>query len=250
MPATTATYTDKLDAAQREGLGRYIELAMTYDADRLRDEYRTWKQVFDGIDMNDGNPADLERARNLAGAVLESVQVLGKALADGARNTLPLSESTQAMINTSRPARTEGERVMRNQARVVDSRTSAGVHANRNDNALERVKAARALLPALDTAYYAVEHQGTLKFYKVDKPQSGRWAGYTFVKVQASDDLYPVKNLGYQAEVLEAIAKDPKAAMLRYGKEIGSCGHCHRTLTNEESRAYGIGPVCRGKMGW
>ena len=30
----------------------------------------------------------------------------------------------------------------------------------------------------------------------------------------------------------------------------GSCGHCGRTLTNEESRARGIGPICAGKMGW
>jgi hypothetical protein len=46
------------------------------------------------------------------------------------------------------------------------------------------------------------------------------------------------------------IAAGPKEAMLRYGQEIGSCGHCGRTLTNDESRAYGIGPVCRKGKGW
>jgi hypothetical protein len=43
---------------------------------------------------------------------------------------------------------------------------------------------------------------------------------------------------------------DPKVAMLRYGQELGQCGHCYRTLTNDESRAVGIGPVCRAKKGW
>lgn len=33
-------------------------------------------------------------------------------------------------------------------------------------------------------------------------------------------------------------------AMLRYGRLIGACGHCGRTLTNQESRDAGIGPVC------
>jgi hypothetical protein len=38
---------------------------------------------------------------------------------------------------------------------------------------------------------------------------------------------------------------------VRYGMLIGKCGVCGRTLTDEESRANGIGPVCaeRGLMG-
>lgn len=97
---------------------------------------------------------------------------------------------------------------------------------------------------------YAVEDNGTLKFYKVDVPGAdSRWYGRTFVKVQASDNEYPVKGEGAR-RVLTLIARDPQAAMLRYGREIGSCGHCGRTLTNEESRERGIGPICAGKMGW
>lgn len=43
---------------------------------------------------------------------------------------------------------------------------------------------------------------------------------------------------------------DPKEAMLRYGRELGECGHCGRTLTNDHSRAAGIGPVCAKGKGW
>lgn len=45
-------------------------------------------------------------------------------------------------------------------------------------------------------------------------------------------------------------AAGPREAMLRYGREIGECGHCGRTLTNDESRAVGIGPRCRANKGW
>jgi hypothetical protein len=44
------------------------------------------------------------------------------------------------------------------------------------------------------------------------------------------------------AEVLERHLK-------RFGKEIGQCGHCRKQLTDEVSREFGIGPVCRKVMG-
>lgn len=50
--------------------------------------------------------------------------------------------------------------------------------------------------------------------------------------------------------VAAKIAVDPRAAMMRYGQELGECGHCYRTLTNDESRALGIGPRCRASKGW
>lgn len=103
---------------------------------------------------------------------------------------------------------------------------------------------------AVPSGRYAVESEtGELRFYKVDNVTEGKWAGRTFVSVQASDDMHPVRGAAGQA-ILAKIAVDPKAAMLRYGMEIGSCGHCGRTLTNTESRAAGIGPQCRAKMAW
>jgi hypothetical protein len=35
------------------------------------------------------------------------------------------------------------------------------------------------------------------------------------------------------------------AAVLRYGAELGQCARCARSLTDEESRAHGLGPECR-----
>lgn len=105
-------------------------------------------------------------------------------------------------------------------------------------------------LPEVPEGRFAVEHEGTLKFFIVDKPTEGKWAGRTFVKVQASDLEYPIKNPDKRLEILNLIAVDPQGAMLRYGKELGHCGHCGRTLTNEESRERGIGPICAAGLGW
>jgi hypothetical protein len=95
---------------------------------------------------------------------------------------------------------------------------------------------------------YAVEEDGTLKFFHIRNGKANtRWAGFVFVDIQASDDLYPLKDRARKARVLAAIAADLETASRRYGQELGVCGRCGRTLTDEESRAYGIGPVCRGK---
>lgn len=120
-----------------------------------------------------------------------------------------------------------------------------------------------ATLPEVASGRYAVLVPGgypaneALKFFKVDRPTEGKWAGWTFLNIQAGDELFPIKNFQMKLEVLRLIAADPKAAMLRYGQEIGNCGHCGRDLTSNKkdtdgmtSRERGIGPVCWRKMGW
>lgn len=96
--------------------------------------------------------------------------------------------------------------------------------------------------------YAVMGEDGVMKFYKVDRPCEGKWAGYTFLKVQAGDDFHAVKGAAAKA-ILAKIAADPQAAMLAYGKLIGVCGACGRTLTDPVSRAMGIGPVCRERFG-
>lgn len=84
----------------------------------------------------------------------------------------------------------------------------------------------------------------TLAFYKVDRPTEGRWAGYVFVKLMVSDEE---QRMGFAAgkAILAKIAEaGVESASRAYGREIGKCGVCGRTLTNDESRANGIGPIC------
>jgi hypothetical protein len=87
------------------------------------------------------------------------------------------------------------------------------------------------------------------RFIKVDKPKEGRWAGYTFVHVQASDNFYPVRDRAKREEILQEIAKDPLESMRQYGLKLGVCGRCGLTLTNEVSRSIGFGPICCDALG-
>lgn len=92
-------------------------------------------------------------------------------------------------------------------------------------------------------------HVNETVFLKIDAPTEGKWAGYVFVKMQVSDDLINVRSRDLRTTYVNAIINQgPEECMLRYGREIGQCGHCGRTLTNDESREIGIGPVCRGKV--
>lgn len=98
--------------------------------------------------------------------------------------------------------------------------------------------------PEVADGRYAVEHEGVLKFFKL---KNGRKAGFVFLDVQASDDWHPIRNPKRIDEILALIAADELTAARRYGQELGKCSRCGRTLTDETSRAYGIGPDCRSK---
>jgi Family of unknown function (DUF6011) len=136
-------------------------------------------------------------------------------------------------------------------ARTVADASEAIERAKRT---LDRLKAAApapvapvAPVAVADGHYALVDADGVTKFYEVNSPTQGKWAGRTFVAVQASDERYPIRGAAAKA-ILAAIAADPKAALVRYGHAIGKCGVCNRTLTDEASRAAGIGPVCAGRL--
>lgn len=77
------------------------------------------------------------------------------------------------------------------------------------------------------------------------KDDGSRWT----VRMYVSDERVKLpRRLQYQ--ILDSIAEDPAEAAALYGKEIGKCGICSRKLTNDESRARGIGPVCAERWGW
>lgn len=124
---------------------------------------------------------------------------------------------------------------------------------NRAKNTVERLKAAAPVVAApvkveVPSGHYALVSEGVVKFYSVNNVTEGKWAGYTFVNAQASDDYHKVGREA-SARILAEIAQNPEAAMKLYGVELGVCGHCHRTLTSDW-RKVGIGPVCNKKMGW
>lgn len=95
-----------------------------------------------------------------------------------------------------------------------------------------------------------------LQFFKIDHVAEGKWAGWVFVKRQAGDtfDRFGSQRpgatyRGAAADLLGQVVADPIAAMQAYGMEIGRCGNCNRTLTDEVSRQRGIGPDCWALVG-
>lgn len=119
--------------------------------------------------------------------------------------------------------------------------------AQREESAVSAIAAAAPLVPA---GYYAVGEDDDLRFYQVDKPTTGRWKGYVFIKVQASDEFHQIKSIPERARILTEIAKDARGAAIRYGKKIGRCSICNRTLTKPNSIDMGIGPICASRQGW
>lgn len=103
-------------------------------------------------------------------------------------------------------------------------------------------------MPAVPAGSYALrDAEGVVKFYQVDRPEKGKWAGWVFLSAQASDEKWPIKKVDTKREILTRIAEDLRGAMALYGQELGECSKCHRTLTDEESRRIGVGPDCRKK---
>lgn len=102
-------------------------------------------------------------------------------------------------------------------------------------------------LPDVPAGRYALRTDGVVKFYRLDRPEEGKWAGRFFLKAQASDETYPIRNATAKREILERIAEDIEASAVLYGQELGRCYRCGRTLTDELSRSLGIGPDCRSK---
>lgn len=128
-------------------------------------------------------------------------------------------------------------------SKAIDA-VKAILEAARRTRAAQRpARRTYAPLPEVPAGYYAVTgDDGTLKFYRVKITDRGR----VYLDVQASDDHYRVPFGAYRA-ILGKIAEDPAAAGKAYADNLGRCYACGRTLTDDESRAMGIGPKCRNQ---
>ncbi len=62
---------------------------------------------------------------------------------------------------------------------------------------------------------------------------------------QAGPSEHPYR--GTDTDALRWIAANQKDAAALYGKLLGVCGRCSRELTDEDSRARGLGPICASK---
>lgn len=111
---------------------------------------------------------------------------------------------------------------------------------------LVKVGGSRGTRFAVDTEAGATN---SIAFWRISPSRDGQ----RFYLNQVIGGQGPVKvRMSPEAMVAIAnkiIAAGPVEAMMRYGLELGECGHCGRELTNNKSRAAGIGPKCGRSMG-
>lgn len=103
----------------------------------------------------------------------------------------------------------------------------------------------------IEQGRYAITHpaDSVLHFYEVRKPVEGKWAGFVFMSELSGENHIPMKDRAVRDVVYAEIAKDVTGSLKLYGQKIGRCGHCSKQLTDEVSREFGIGPVCRKALG-
>lgn len=94
---------------------------------------------------------------------------------------------------------------------------------------------------------YAIERDSGLAFYEVRTGKKGRWEGFQFVDllIGAPGDWNRIPVRGQNKTViLNEIAKDAKAAAIRFSKEFTICAVCASPLSDPVSRELGLGPIC------
>jgi hypothetical protein len=96
--------------------------------------------------------------------------------------------------------------------------------------------------------YAVTGNDGQTVFVKVDRPTEGQWKGRIFVKVQASETYHRTDRRTADTLLGKIAADGIEASRTRYGVELGHCWRCGRTLTNDRTRAAGIGDDCAGKL--
>jgi len=107
--------------------------------------------------------------------------------------------------------------------------------------------------PDVTAGFYAVPSltgNNDLDFFTVQVPAEGTWKGCLFVKrVLGGHDPERVQQATAKAwlAVLMEHPSYPTSAKQLFGQEMGRCGECGRSLTDETSRARGIGPDCAAK---
>lgn len=92
--------------------------------------------------------------------------------------------------------------------------------------------------------YAITGNEGQTIFVHVVKFDSGAF----IVNQQVSDDETRMPKVIARSALQKILDAGIEESSTRYGRELGICGVCGRTLTNEDSRQLGIGPVCRARL--
>src|SRR5262245_8982532 len=157
-------------------------------------------------------------------------------------NTVPLPMAVQKLMARD----TERKQAREATAKAVDVSKVEAAFAEARNAAASDGEGVKWLKLRLDTFTFsdapARGQWAAAIFVREGETKLGRIAGGKFMRSFACDDTT-------ESRVLAAAA-DPEAAAVAYGQRTGEGSCCGRELTNAESRARGIGPICAEKYGW
>lgn len=126
-------------------------------------------------------------------------------------------------------------------APVVDLTAIDALFAKATENAIKR-PVFRTETLTLKKASATGNNPGAL--YVTDTATSAYLGKLVGGKFFASREATPET-----ATTLQAIAVDPTAESIKYGRKFGNCGCCGRSLVDPVSILAGIGPICASKWG-
>lgn len=155
-------------------------------------------------------------------------------------------------VSAAKSAALDGTMTKEKASELITWAVARPTHQRAHEQAVRNDPEVFDQFPDVPAGRYAVNNEeGILRFYSVDRPDKGKWAGYVFVNVWASDERHPIRGNAAKKAILDKIIEaGPKEAAERFGREIGACAVCGRTLTDPVSREIGIGPICREYTGW
>lgn len=126
-----------------------------------------------------------------------------------------------------------------------------------------KFKTPRAMVENMQIGRYAVAPYGgddpknDFVFIRVVRPITGKKSGQIILQTQHSDAykmrliIYPSGQLTFFTHVddrldraVMMVAADPYTATMKYAEILDVCCRCGKTLTDNRSRWYGIGPEC------
>jgi hypothetical protein len=108
----------------------------------------------------------------------------------------------------------------------------------------------------LAAGYYATPSasgNNDYDFWRIDRPETGKWAGRIFVKRivggGTGDDMqsFQLTNIQQRMACQAIVDYGPEQSRMLFAGKVGRCTDCGRMLTDQVSRDAGRGPTCRNK---
>lgn len=113
--------------------------------------------------------------------------------------------------------------------------------------ALLKAKASGLKRPAIifDTVCFKLAKDGGANSGSIYATGGRAYGSDYFGKINAAGDFQAARDCTPEiAASIKSICADPLGAIVAYGQKTGNCACCNRELTDPESVARGIGPIC------